>query len=518
MALVFTAAQARASDEFAINTLGLPGLLLMENAGRGVVRVLRRVLQNRGKSVLGCPVAVVCGAGQNAGDGFVIARHLHVMGAQVQVYLALPAHKLAGDAQINFQALQALGGVSLQDLSAVNDAHVWQSHLRDHHVIVDAVFGTGLRADVSGVPALAIAACNASSALRVAVDVPSGIDANTGHVRGVAFEADVTATMAAYKLGLLLHADAPVGDVHVVSLGVPVHAPAQGGPYAHWIDEALCKPLLPQHAQAAHKGSRGHLLLLAGSQGKTGAAALSARAAMRAGAGMATVATTGPAQTALDTKLWEVMSAAYSAADDAEPSSEAAVQTLAQRCKAVALGPGIPTGPQMQTLVRRLCVHMALPMVVDADGLNHLGGQVVALKNAAGPRVLTPHPAEMGRLLGLSTEQVQADRLQAVRKLAALSGAVAVLKGARTLVAQPDGTVFINPAATSALATAGSGDVLTGVIGALLAQGLNATDAAVCGVFVHGQAAQEACTRLELAHLVASDLPDAVARCLHRLR
>lgn len=518
MALVLTAAQARASDDFVINKLGLPGLLLMENAGRGVVWALRRALQSRDKDVRGCRVAVVCGAGQNAGDGFVIARHLHLMGAQVQVYLALPPNKLAGDARITFQVLQAMGDVPLQDLSAVNDANAWNGALNDHDVIVDAVFGTGLRADVSGVPAVAMAACNASAALRVAVDVPTGLDADSGQVRGVAFEADVTATMAAYKLGLLLQPDAPVGEVHVVGLGAPVHAPAATGPYAHWIDEALCKPLLPQHAQAAHKGSRGHLLLLAGSQGKTGAAALSARAAMRAGAGMATVATTGAAQAALDAKLWEVMSAAYSASDDADPGSEAAVHTLAQRCKAVALGPGVPTGPQMQTLVRRLSVQMALPMVVDADGLNHWGADVAQLKNAAGPRVLTPHPAEMGRLLGQSTEQVQADRLQAVRKLAAISGAVAVLKGARTLVAQPDGTVFINPAASPALATAGSGDVLTGIIGALLAQGLSAIDAAVCGVFVHGQAAQDACARLALVHLVASDLPDAVARVLHRLR
>lgn len=520
MALVLSAAQARHADRWVIETLGLPGLVLMENAGRGVVRVIRRALQagDGAPGLAGRRVCVVCGAGQNAGDGFVIARHLALMGANVQVLLCLPPAKLTGDALVAFEVCRGMGTVPVHDLSHVADEAAWRGHLHGSEVIVDAIFGTGLRADVQGVPAAAIEAINATNAMRVAVDLPSGLDADTGQIKGVAVRAHHTVTMAALKLGLVLDAGAPVGRLHVAGLGAPLPSHPEPGPLAHFIDEAMVAARLPAHDPEAHKGSRGHLLLVAGSQGKTGAAALAGRAAMRAGAGLATIATTRAGQVALDAKLWEVMSFAFTASEDAEACSHADLSSLAARCKAVALGPGIPTGPVMQSLVQRLAIELPQPLVIDADGLNHLGHVVSTLGQAAGPRVLTPHPGEMGRLMGLGAAQVQSDRLGVVRTLAAASGAVVVLKGARTLIAAPDGTVFINPAASAALATAGSGDVLTGVIGALLAQGLAALDAAICGVYLHGRAAEDARAQLGVDHLVAGDLPDAIARQMQRVR
>jgi ADP-dependent NAD(P)H-hydrate dehydratase / NAD(P)H-hydrate epimerase len=512
MAIVFTTAQARASDAHAIATLGAPGLVLMENAGRGVVRAIRRALEQRGKLLHNCRVAVVCGSGQNGGDGFVIARHLSLMGASVHVRLALPENKVAGDALVNLSILKRMQVVTLVDASDCLSRQDWTEWLSGADVIVDAVFGTGLRTDVSGVPAVAICAMNLAKGIRVCVDLPSGLDADSGLVRGTSVNADLTVTMAAHKLGLLLDVGAKVGKVSVVGLGAPVFQDQTLRPFAHWLDEANVAAWLPRFACDAHKGTRGHLLLIAGSKGKTGAAALAGRAAMRAGAGYVTIATTRSAQAAIDAKLWEAMSIAFTESDDATDDSCQDLLAAASRMKSVAIGPGISKGQGMAALVRRFVVECTSPLVVDADALNHLGQDAAILLKANGPRILTPHPAEMARLLGRTVHDIQSDRLNSVRTLAEQSGAVVVLKGARTLVAEPEGTVYINPAASAALGTAGSGDVLTGVVGAFLAQGLSVLQAAVCGVFLHGMAGDDACREQSMQSLVAGDLPDAVAR------
>jgi NAD(P)H-hydrate epimerase len=331
-------------------------------------------------------------------------------------------------------------------------------------------------------------------------------------VRGVAVAADLTATMGARKLGLVLDAAAPVGALEVVDLGVPIGPVPGAGPVCHWIDGGAALAEVPRRGATSHKGSAGHLLVVAGSQGKTGAALLSGDAALRAGAGLVTIATTGAGQQALDAKVVEIMTARHSDGEDADPRTSASViATLAVRARAVAIGPGIPTGPNMRGVVRELVSRTSAPMVIDADALNLLGPDIVrVLQLVDAPRILTPHPGEMGRLMGRSTEEVQADRLGTARQLATRTNAVVVLKGARTLVAAPDGTVFINPTACGALATAGSGDVLTGVIGALLAQGMEPLAAARTGVFIHGAAGEAVAARFG-SGAKAGDLPDAIA-------
>lgn len=518
MSLLLTAAQMRAVDGAVINQLGLPGLVLMENAGRGVAELIAR----ERPTVAGLDVRVVCGAGQNGGDGFVIARHLLGKGARVTVLLAMPPDKITGDAAVYLKVLRRLSGAVVLDVSSEARAGAWVDHLQGGDVIVDALFGTGLRSDVTGVPAVAIAAMNGSSALRVAVDVPSGLDADTGEVRGIAVNAQVTATMGARKLGLVVRAEAPVGRLEVVDLGVTMEsvldAALELGPVCHWLEPAGVANLLPRRLPTGHKGTAGHLLAVAGSVGKTGAGLLCARAALRAGAGMVTIATTASAQAAFDAKVVAEMTTCYAQGEDADANSFADLSAQAARMKAVVVGPGIPTGEGMAVLVRRLVGELAVPMVVDADALNLLGVEAAdVVGKAAAPRVLTPHPGEMARLCGCTTADVARDRLGIARRLAAASGAIVVLKGARTIIATPDGTAFVNPTANAALGTAGSGDVLSGTIGAFLAQGLGVKDAACAGVFVHGAAAEVATQTVGSRHLVATDLPDAIARACEAL-
>lgn len=519
MALVLSAAQMRAVDAAVTAQLGLPSILLMENAGRGVVDVIARE-----RPVLGLDVRVVCGAGQNGGDGFVIARHLLTRGAKVTVLLAMPEGRINGDAAKNISVLRALAAGCLRDLSSESRAEAWQEALRGASVIVDALFGTGLRSDVHGVPAIAIAAMNASSAMRVAVDIPSGLDADTGAARGSAVNADITVTMGCRKLGHVLDAMAPVGRVEVADLGVSVEslwrflssAEAQG-PLCYWLDRAMVSPTMPALTPTRHKGTAGHLLAIAGSPGKTGAALLVARAGLRAGAGLVTIATTSAAQTILDAKVVSEMTSSYG--DVPDDSSVGTLLEQGGRMKAAVMGPGIPPTPAMAEVVRRLAVELPVPLVLDADALNLLGTDIASVvSRSQAARVLTPHPGEMARLCGCSVADVARERLGIARKLAAQTSAVVILKGARTIVATSDGTAYVNPAADAALGTAGSGDVLTGVIGAFLAQGLGATAAACAGVFVHGMAALEAKSSLGSTNIIAADLPDAVARACEALR
>jgi len=508
MSPVLTAQQLRHSDAWAINTLGLPGIVLMENAGRGVVRMIQRKLKLSGASARNIRVSVVCGAGQNGGDGFVIARHLHLAGASVKVFMAMPGAAVSGDALVHRDVLLRMGSVPIRDCSPTDSEADWKGQLSDAELIVDAIFGTGLSREVTGVAANAIAAMNQhETAVRIAVDIPSGCHADTGRVLGIAVQAHHTGTIAARKLGLSINADAPTGQLEVLGLGVPVHTPEGNGPYAHWLEAQAIRDRLPRPSPGAHKGSRGHVLLLAGSPGKTGAAALSARSAQRGGAGLVTIAVSAALQADMDAKVQEAMTLAI------DPESPAAIVAQASKFAALAIGPGMPTETLWREVVLRLARELPGPAVLDADALNHLGPDFgAALAGAAGPRILTPHPGEAARLLGTTTAEVQADRVTAVRRMAREGNCVTVLKGARTLIAQPDGTLFINPAADPALATAGSGDVLTGLVAALLGQGLSAIDAACAGVFIHAEAAASARATLGTGNLIAGDLPEAVAR------
>jgi NAD(P)H-hydrate epimerase len=451
-------------------------------------------------------IVIVGGTGQNGGDGWVVARHLHDRGIPPVAVLLGDESTVQGDAKVNLDVLRS-AGIELHTIS-IESAGSLRDVLADATLVVDAMFGTGLTRAIAGGYAEAVRVLVQCGAPVLALDVPSGIDANTGAVLGVAVGAQVTATFAAHKRGLHQHPGVDhAGEIVLCSVGVPEpsDAPAQ----LFEADDVL--RLLPVRAPDVHKGLAGHVLVVAGSPGKTGAAFLSGHGAMRAGAGLVTLAARGSARDALDRKVVELMTAAL--AEDATAAVDAALE-LAGRMDAAVVGPGLGLDDDGRTLARELAMRLPIPAVLDADALTALGDDLSILEDAKGPRVLTPHPGEAARLLGCTTAEVQADRYGASLRIAQASGHVAILKGARTVVAAPDGRIRVCRRGTPALGVAGTGDVLSGVVAAHLAV-LDPLPAAAVAVVLHAIAGEIAAVsdRGLLAREVADAIPRALCAC-----
>lgn len=489
----------RSIDADAVEKLGVPIIVLMENAARGAFDVVRAKFADKLNRVL-----IVGGVGQNGGDGWALARHLIAAGFSPTVAFCCEENQIQGDAKTNFESLKRLGA----QLVAIRSAQTLTAHLEQASLIVDALFGTGLDRPVEGLYRDVILAMNQAEAPCVALDLPSGIDANTGNVLGVAVDADVTVTFAAHKRGLhQFPAVAHVGELVLVSIGVPAPELSQ----AALMEPADVARWLPERARDVHKGTAGHILIVAGSPGKTGAALLSSHAALRTGAGLVTIATRGAAREALDMKVVEVMTERLE--DDVERAVEMAM-SLGQRMKAAAVGPGLGLDEDAKRLAVSLAVRLPIPTVLDADALTAIAGDLERIRHAAGPRVLTPHPAEAARLLGTTVAEVQANRYASALRLAERTGAVVLLKGARTVVAAPGGEIRVCRRGTAALGSAGTGDVLTGVVASLLAA-LDPLVAASVGAVLHAVAGEVAAQsdRGLLAHEVADSLPAALQFC-----
>ncbi|MBI2526176.1 MAG: NAD(P)H-hydrate dehydratase [Candidatus Rokubacteria bacterium] len=501
---VFTAAEMRALDLRATSQLGIPGPRLMEAAGAGAARLIaERFAPIRGKGVL-----VLCGKGNNGGDGFVVARHLKTRGAGVRVLLCGRRAEVRGDAA---RALGRWRGrveeiVTVAQAAAVGDA------ARAADVVVDGLLGTGLEGPARGITASVIEAINDSRAPAVALDLPSGLSADGAEISGPTVRARFTATFAGWKRALLVHPAAGyAGEVAVIPIGIPEAEVGRG--IGTWLlEEADIRSHFPARRRDAHKGSYGHLLIVAGSVGKTGAAALAGRAALRSGVGLVTVATPASQQPIVASLGMESMTEplAETAAQTLSLKSKGRILELAGRTEAVALGPGLSLDPETQSLVRELLRELPKPMVVDADGLTALAGASELLEGAAGPRLLTPHPGEMARMLGVPVSQVQADRIEMVRVFCARRRVWAVLKGAGSVIGAPDGDVFVNPTGNPGMATGGSGDVLTGMVGAFLARGLDPLAALQSAVYLHGLAGDLACARWGEEGLIAGDIIEAI--------
>ena len=493
----------RALDRDAIERLHVPGVLLMENAGLGATDVLLREFG----AGLARHVVVVGGVGQNGGDAWVVARQLLVRGFTPHCVLIGDSAKVQGDARINLEALRALG----IDPRPCTDAAVLSSMLEPASLLVDGLFGTGLDRDIQGLQAQIIQALNAAQKPIFALDLPSGVDADTGQVRGVAVRAQCTATFAAHKPGLHQFPGAELaGRVHCVPIGVPPPTDPLWG----LIEAADVERAVPVRHANAHKGTNGRVLILAGSRGKTGAALLSATSALRAGAGLVTIASDSETQRVLEHKVVELMTEALS---DSSPFDDALA--LARTRDAALLGPGFGLSPEKRALAVRLAQELPLPCVLDADALTALGTDLGSLRSAAGPRVLTPHPGEAARLLGCAVPEIEQDRCTRALELAHLSGQVAVLKGARTVVAAPSGELRICTSGTPALGVAGTGDVLAGLI-ATLTVSLPPFTAAWAGVELHARAGTLAARgdRGLLASEVAQLLGPALEECRGRTR
>lgn len=512
---LLTAAQMRECDRQAIEEIGLPGPLLMENAGRAACAVLQRSF---GELFPG-PVLVLAGKGNNGGDGYVVARTLLAAGWQVRTLVLGRADHLVGDAALHLQLLRRCGG-ELEFVASDSELDLQLDRRPDARLLVDALLGTGLTSELQGLYARAIDWLNHHQAPVMALDIPSGVDASSGRILGRAVQARVTVSFANAKLGQLLYPGAACcGQLEVVEIGLPPAAPLPADERHTLVDGQVAAALLPQRPVTGHKGTFGHLLAVGGCRGKSGALALCAAGGLRSGAGLVTAAGPASLQPVLAQQLLEVMTEPL-AEVDGHLSLQAlpALQSLWQDKAALALGPGLGQSEEAWALTRRLVLDCPLPLVLDADGLNALGPEPGLLLERSGrATVLTPHPGEMSRLCGRTIAEIEADRVAIARGFALRFQVVLVLKGARSLIATPQGEIFVNGSGNPGLASGGTGDVLTGLIAGLLAQGLAAAEAAVLGVYLHGLAAERLSRRQGVAGLAASDLARELPAARHEL-
>lgn len=515
MLRVATAEEMRRADRRATEELAIPSLLLMENAGRGAVEVMEAVFG----PLAGRRVAVLCGKGSNGGDGFVAARHLATRGARVEVFLLAPATEVRGDAGVNLAVLRR-SGLAPREVTTSETLAAIRGSVAHADLIVDALLGTGLSGPATGLLAEAIELVNASARPVVSLDLPSGLSSDQGGLLGPVVQATLTVTFGLPKRGLLLYPGAiRAGRVEVVDLGIPASLVGEGIAVG-LLEAADVRAAFPPRPPNAHKGSYGHLLVLAGSVGKTGAAVMASLAALRVGTGLVTLGVPSSQQPIVAAQLMEGMTAPLPETPGRTLGAKARerIVELAARMDAIAVGPGLGLEPETQALVRDLVRDLERPMVVDADGLTALAGHLSVLKEARGPRLLTPHPGELARMLGSTVEAVEADRIGVVQRLAGESGVWVALKGARTVIGGPDGQVSLNPTGNPGMATGGTGDVLTGIVGGLLAQGLPPLLALQAGVYLHGLAGDLARESRGEEGMIAGDLLLAVPDAIRRLR
>jgi NAD(P)H-hydrate epimerase len=491
---LLTAAETRAAEAGA-ERRGLTASILMENAGAAVAEAAV------GLGSSGARFLVVAGPGNNGGDGYVAARKLHADGRQVDVWRVADASRLKGDAARNHAAL-GQSGVPVHSSAAALP-------LRPGDVVIDALFGTGLARAPDGDAADAIRNVQrwrSEGARVLAVDLPSGLSSDTGRAFDPCVTADLTVTFGAMKLGLAVEPGATVaGRVEVADIGLAELTPST------WLLEPSDGPRwLPPRRSDSNKGTYGHLLVVAGSPGKSGAAALAGVAALRSGVGLCTVATPADALSDVQGHAPELMGLALPAAAVLGPTHLDTLLTAAEGKDALVIGPGIPRGSETHALIGELLARLDVPVLIDADGLNAIAGHPELLQRSRAPVVVTPHPGEMARLTGKPVHEVQSNRIAAATAFARDRRVVTVLKGARTLVAEPGGPLRVNPTGNPGMATGGTGDVLSGMVGAFLAQGLEPVDAASVGVLAHGLAGDAAARRWGRLGVIASDLTAAL--------
>jgi len=511
---ILNARQMRAADRRAIDEVGIPSIVLMENAGRQVVAALETLVDDLPLRT----VAVLCGTGNNGGDGFVVARALQQRGLDPAVFLIGTTADVRGDARINLDILGQLGTPVVE----VADASAWELHGSEAtgaDLIVDAIVGTGLNRALTGLHETIVADVNASGTTVVAVDLPSGLSADSADPLGPSIHAAVTVTLAAPKVPLVLPpAEHTAGDVVIAEIGIPSFVLDEvEGPRLYLLTRDYVRSLVPPRSPDAHKGDFGRVVVVAGSLGMTGAAALSARAALRTGAGLVTVATPATVQPVVAGLGSEFMTVPLPDADG-RVTAEAVDRVLDLAADVVAVGPGLGSGPGVVAFVRALLERCESPLILDADALNACAGDpAVLVGREERPVVITPHPGEMARLLGCATEDVQANRVGLATEFAARHGVTVVLKGYRTIIATPEGQVFVNPTGSPGMATAGSGDVLTGMLAAALAQLLDPPTACQLAAYLHGAAGELADADEGEMSMVAGDIVSHIGDAVQEL-
>jgi ADP-dependent NAD(P)H-hydrate dehydratase / NAD(P)H-hydrate epimerase len=512
---VVTAKEMRELDRLTIEEYGVPGHVLMERAGAGATDALLEQFPHvRTSSVL-----VVAGKGNNGGDGFVVARLLKKQGVKCEVVLTAKKTDLKGDALQNLEAFLKLRGrvTEVTDLAQLDGV---QKKIQRCHLIVDALLGTGLSAPVQGLLAGVIELINLSGVPVVAIDIPSGLDSDSGELLGTAIQAELTVTFAYPKFGLIGDPGASyVGKLAVVDIGIAEEAIAQVRPQVELLTTEEVGVLVRSRRHAAHKGDFGHLLVLAGARGKSGAALLCGGAALRVGTGLVTLGGPSSINSIFSSVLLEAMTVPLPELSDGSLCcDENAVRQAMQGKTAIAFGPGVGVSVDTLGLTRWLLNQSEVSLVIDADGLNCLASDVSMLQQAHAPVILTPHPGEMARLLNLTNAEVQAHRLEHARAFARQHGCFLVLKGANTVVAAPDGRAWINSTGNPGMASGGMGDVLTGIISGLLAQGHTPEDACCLGVFLHGYTGDMAAEEKGEAGILARDVIERLPNGLRALQ
>jgi len=518
---VATADIIRELDRRAMDELGISGAVLMENAGLGIAGLL----MEKFPEVRETGAVIACGRGNNGGDGFVIARHLTNRGIQVDVFIAGEAGKVReGESKTNLDILKKMG-IGVAEVKKDDDFLPFADSIRGRGFVVDALLGTGLDREVGGIYARMITAINditgiVDSSSRplekwrkkvIAVDIPSGIDSDTGRVMGVAVRADATFALALPKLGEVVHPGAEYAEeLYVLDISIPKRLVERME-----IDTSLVTPgeffsLMAKRKPRAHKGDFGHLLIVAGSPGKTGAAALAANGALLSGAGLVTVGVPATLNYVMEVKTTAAMTEPLP--DDGGYLTPQALDRILEiaaeggSINAVAVGPGLGTTDGVKDVVRGLILESRVPLVIDADGLNAVAGDCTVLKKWKAEIIVTPHPGEMGRLINRSGAEVQSDRVGTAVGFAKEYGVWVVLKGARTIIAAPDGELFIATCGNPGMARGGMGDILTGLIGGFTAVGENPKKAALAGVYIHGRAGDSAAGRVGEISLSTADI------------
>lgn len=502
---VTTAEQMQELDRKAIEIYRIPGIVLMENAGRGAAEEILKAFPEMKKK----RVAIISGKGNNGGDGFVIARYLMNRGVSVRVFLLTEPKALRGDAETNYFIFHRMKGEVIPVPSS-KEYQKAKKEIEKADLLVDAIFGTGLDAEVRGYYREVIDHLNTLQKPIVAVDIPSGLSADTGKPLGTAIRATLTLTFGLPKIGLLISPGVEyVGTLKVIDIGFPNRLIEEEQIQTYLIEkEEIYKWLSIPRRLDTHKGDYGHLLVIAGSVGKTGAAAMACEAALRMGAGLVTLAIPKSLNPIMEMKLTEVMT---------EPLPETQKQTLSLKAyspllrlcenkKAVLIGPGIGTHPETQTLILKLIKTLNLPMILDADGLNALATQAKFPSLNHPLFILTPHPGEMARLIHSTSKEVQENRIGISRAFSTSNRVYLVLKGFRTLIATPTGDIYINPTGNPGLASGGTGDVLSGMIGGLICQGFDPLSSLQAAVYLHGLAGDEVAKEMGEKSLVATDL------------
>ena len=511
---IVTAEQMQNIDRITIEEVGIPGLELMENAGRGIAEFLADISNG---DVDSKKVVIFCGKGNNGGDGFVVGRYLSEWGANVRFYLFGKKSEVAGDAKTNLDKADGMG-LQIIETSSPDQIEIDD----DTNLIVDAIFGTGFRGDIRSPIAEAIDLINEQDIPIAAVDCPSGLNSSTGELSSSSICADFTATLALPKLGQFVYPGKEnVGRLEIIDIGIPEDVVESQNFEINLIDEEYIFENLPEHPADGHKGDLGKLFIIAGSQGFTGAACMAANTATKSGIGLCYLGIPSSLNDICEVKLTETMTRLLPEVGKRRCLALRGLGEYKQYfdwADACALGPGIGTHHETRELVKRLMGRITIPTVIDADGLNCLQGQTEALVEADFPCVLTPHPGELSRLLDIPIKDIAADRLKYAVLAAEQLGKVVLLKGAPTYIAGPEGQVYLNPTGNIGMAKGGSGDVLTGLIGSLMAQGLPPLEAACCGAYLHGICGDYVRDEIGSMGMVPSDMIDAIPLVLMRYR